>query len=292
MKKLFYLLAVTLLAGTMFTSCSKDDDESASFSFAGDAGYISADATVSPGSDMKFRWTVTSPVSMSYIIITNDEGAPIKNTPWDLDNDQKSTYIDSVTITAPSNAGNYTYTFTVYDKDDKEIITKSIAITVSSGITEYASIVFGDVNNATIGSFCDADAGTIYLQAAAKTNATLVDLAYYYGVTNNRTIAAPSNADAISVFNQGTSALSTWSVKNATKFTAALTVDYTTIEDASDINAAITATPANDDIKNLTVGSVFGFETVGGKLGIAKVIAADGSASGSGTLTLSIKIEE
>jgi hypothetical protein len=167
--------------------------------------------------------------------------------------------------------------------------TKSIAVNITAVPalkTEFTAILMG-AQSSTLGSCLDASTGTVYKISGdeAKTNASKVDILYYYGSANNATLAAPNDPTV-----DGTSAdftwTSTWSVKNATKFGTS-NLDYSAVT-AAQVNAitGLTATKLVD----LTVGSVVAFLTADSKKGVLKVTALDTGAAGK--ITVSVKIQE
>jgi hypothetical protein len=114
----------------------------------------------------------------------------------------------------------------------------------------------------------------------------MIDIVYFYGATNNASLAAPDDAGAneFSVF-----ALDSWSTKNSTKFTAVLAVDFDTVLGAEDIDGFVSSTPANSKASKLSAGDVVGFETANGQKGLVKV--TDITTGETGSITISVKIQ-
>ncbi|MBN1413639.1 MAG: hypothetical protein JW973_00955 [Bacteroidales bacterium] len=167
--------------------------------------------------------------------------------------------------------------------------TKSIAVKVTASPAlkaEFTAILMG-AQSSTYGSCLDANTGTVYKISGdqAKNNATLIDILYYYGSTNQATLAAP-NDPTVNGVSQDFDWTSTWSVQNATKFGTS-SLDYSTVT-PTQVNAisGLSATK----LTSLSVGSVVEFQTADNKKGILKVTALETGASG--TITLSVKVQE
>ena len=84
-------------------------------------------------------------------------------------------------------------------------------------LEEFTAVLMGGQSNADVGSYLDADAGTVYKQSVAPANSAAIDIIYYYGTTNRATLVAPTDATV----NGGGTNLTLATVlttKNATKF--------------------------------------------------------------------------
>jgi hypothetical protein len=295
MKKIsLVLLSAAVAVSGFFSSCTKDD-EAAEFNFTGGTGYISTDATVAPDSVMMFGWTITSPTNMKYFTITK-EGVALAA--WDkkeISSSSENTYVASTSITAPSNTGSYTYEFIALDKNENVIISKSIKITVSTGSTttekvlSYSTILMGTTENTAEGSALDAEKGIVYKQTPAKTNASLIDLIYYYNASPNFSSLYSPNA-----LNASVSAYVTgWSTYNATtlakvSMTAAEFEAIPTTDDSQITAKAVNLTA--EKLFALAANDIIAFKTVGGKLGLIKIKAITGTSSG--TMEIAVKVQK
>ncbi|MBO9698701.1 MAG: hypothetical protein J7604_00760 [Sporocytophaga sp.] len=298
--KFFSMLAFAAVA--LLSSCSDDDDPkpAPSLEFIAGPGLTTGDVTLAPGSTLNVKWVAnkgdkdmeTFTVTREGLILPDYAPDGANSNPFTLKGSNQNTYQDQLTTTVPTNPGVYAYVFTVTDKNGNST-SKTIKVTagtVQTGeISTFTATILGNENHATIGSFYDAEANLVYTQANAKTNASLIDFVFYHGQTNGASMAAPSNSDAAAVF----TGLTTWSVRNATKFksTSLTQADFNAVTGANVL--ADNASGATDtQVTNLAVGKVFAFTTVGGKSGLAYVKALSGSATASGTITIDVKIQK
>lgn len=136
----------------------------------------------------------------------------------------------------------------------------------------------------TAKSFFSIAKGTSYsnkqiITSTEKISET-IDLGYYYGSSNNATLAAPSAYDAggISINKQGE-----WKTRNATKM-AEIVIEnenYAKIKTVADVEAQVKKATLEDGakIKNLKAGTVIAFETVSTPVvkGLIKVLKVKGT---------------
>lgn len=166
-----------------------------------------------------------------------------------------------------------------------------------AGINTYTAKIFGDQVNNSAGSFFATSNGTVYTQAQAKANDSLVDLLYYYGATNKATIANPTDASAATIFDNATTGLQTWVVKNNTQLRStlltaemfnAISADstLTKLYTASAIGTALTATT------DLAAGDVIAFKTVKNKSGFLKVVNIVENNGNADYITVDVKIQK
>jgi len=290
MKKLSFVFAMALLASMPFlTSCNKDTTPP-TMNFIGGGDYISADVSVVANSAIKAGVNAqsgSSKLTRFQIVRT------FNNIPTTVLDSVISTETFNITVEgfARDEAGVERWSFTITDKDG-ETATLAFNVTTTVGsIKSYTEKILGSYDNATLGSsFASAD-GTIYKLAEAKANAAKIDWMYFYGATNQATLAAPNDPDAIDVFS-GSNGPDTWSVKNATKFAkvtfpAGTTWDGIT-NDIPIINLA--SGVAESKVNMLTVGQIVAFKTAAGKMGLIKIEAITGT--GAGSITYSVKVQE
>jgi hypothetical protein len=299
--KFFSMLAFAAVA--LLSSCSDEDDPkpAPSLDFVAGAGYTTGDVTLEPGSTLKVKWVANKgdkdmdlfsiKVNNGYLADYAPDGA--NSNPYSLKGSNQNTYQGEVSTTVSSNVGTTeTYTFTVTDKNGNST-SKTIKVTIGTAqtgaIDTWTAVILGNENHTTLGSFYDAEGNVVYTQANAKTNATLVDFVYYHGVTNGAAMAAPSNTDAEAIF----TGLGTWTTRNATKFktTTLNQTQFNAITAGSELATQATGA-TNTQVTNLAVGQVFAFTTVGGKSGLAYVSQLSGSATASGTITITVKVQK
>jgi len=295
--KLFFIALAVLSVG-FFTSC--EDDEVATgptIEFISGTGIITASGEVTIDEPYSFKCLVTKGTAdlLSFDI---KEGIPsLTGYPKTKDNDDnfdEDSYTVATEALTQVSTGSVTYTFIAIDKDGLTD-TKTITITVvaSSGpIDTYTDKLLGANQNTTTGSSFASIDGTIYDMTDATANQNKIDFVYFYGASNHSTIAAPSDADASTMF----TAISSWTVKNATHFvkTSITTTEFDAITtDAEIVPAAadLTATKVN----LLEVGDVLAFETAAtsanpSKKGLIKVTAI--TPENTGTITITVKVQQ
>jgi hypothetical protein len=254
--------------------------------FLGGAGYTSTDKTISVGSDVKIGITAQSgSAKLSGLKIT----ATHNNIPQELlDTTFSSDTFTRDYIITIDNLGDTRLTFTISDKDGGSA-EASLVITAVGAISTYTQKILGSYDNSTYGSsFASAD-GTVYKIKDARDNSTKVDWLYFYGVTNQATLAAPDDADAATIFD-GTNGLQTWAKLNATRFRivteGAVWDNISTAADIETYATNTTLTKAN----MLEVGDIVAFRTEAGKLGLIKVTEI--VSGGAGTITYDVKVQQ
>jgi hypothetical protein len=148
-----------------------------------------------------------------------------------------------------------------------------------------------------------------YSLTSAKTNSAKVDFCHALrsSVNGGRVICAPQSDDATAIFDADAAnpdRISTWAIKNATKFkTIAITeAQFTALASATDLagqtGAANTITETS--LKTLNSGTTFAFVLANGKRGIARVTGVTGpaeftsgaGAANEGSITISVKVEK
>jgi hypothetical protein len=195
-------------------------------------------------------------------------------------------------IVKDTDAGkNLQFAFIVTDSKDRTAqanYTLNVPV-VGSIRTQNAQLLYGQANT-TGGSFYTTEAtGTVYKQADAKTNAAKVDFLYFYGASNLATIAAPSDADARTMYNNATTGLQTWTKLNNTKFVEkTMTKAEFDAATFASIDAAVT-TPTATRINSLSANKVIGFVTEGGKKGLIFVNSITGTTDGNINITIKIQ---
>ena len=168
----------------------------------------------------------------------------------------------------------------------------------ASSIINSTAVLLGAQGNAANGSFYNALENQVLRLAEARDNSENVDFLYYWGETNNHTIARLGDDGAEAVFTAVNADISGFDPQPGTQFAEATGVDATifdgivsqkqlddTIVDDVDINQS--------SVPNLAEGSVFLIELSddrGGNLGLVKVASIGGPENGNGTITLDVKL--
>jgi len=301
MKKIKFFALMLLAGATLFTSCNKDEETgpapTLSFSNYPSGTYeIDFETLGVTTFDLSFVVSVTAEEEISTFTAKKKVGSTTTNiTPAPADFAGKTSYTYNYLGTFLENdTYPVTLTFTVTDKADQTTdkvftVTKKTAATGTpfGAFSSNTNIILGGSAHATLGSFYASSTNAIYLQATAKTNCTLVDFAYFYGSANQATIVAPSDADAATMFT-GTTGVSSWSTRNATKFVKLTSFDFTALSATTDIASVTFSTDTKANL--LVVGDVVAFKTVANKIGFAKVIAC--TNADNGTITLDVKVQQ
>jgi hypothetical protein len=302
MKKISYLFAILLLAGvTVMISCTKDEntnqDLKPTINFKGGAAYISTDATLDVLQEFLIGVTASNNVNSGKNLANLKVTRTFNNAIWfSWDTTFNEPYLDiDFSFLAITVAGTERIAFIVTDKDGQtnEVSLNITTQVVNGPINYYGQIVplvLGSYESSTGSSFASFD-GSIYNLAEAKTNAARVDWLYFYGSSNHATIAAPDDADAISVFNDPTNGISTWSVKNATRFKNITTaVDWNAVIDDGPILQLTQDGVTESKISQLAANDVLGFITVTGKHGLIKI--GNIVVGAGGTIEISVKVQQ
>ncbi len=303
MKRLSFLFAILVMASVpFFTSCSKDTttaDVKPTINFIGGTGFTSGDVTLNAGDAIKVGISAFSNSSSKAKLKNLKVVRTFNNTPFvALDSTFSTTDAFNITLEsfAYPAAGTERWTFTITDKDGEsaEISFNITTTTTSAGgpIKSYNQVILGSYDNSAYGSSFASSDGTVYTLANAKTNAAKIDWMYYYGATNNATLASPNDATVTEIFTSSTNGPSTWSVRNDTRFAkvnlpSGLTWDSIT----TDLEIITLATGISDTKTNLlTAGQIVAFNTVAGKKGLIKIESITGT--GAGSITYSVKVQE
>ncbi len=292
--KLFFI-ALTLFFFGFITSCTEETEPiGPTIDFIAGTDLITANATVETDQDFSFKCLLTqgdAKLTSFTIRLANVDltGYPKTNINTG-DQDSYSTYQEE--------AGTYQYTFILTDKEGLSD-TKTITVTVNEPaptITSYTDKVLGASQNNDIGSSFASIDGSVYVLADAKTNSNKVDFVYFYGATNKATIAAPSDADAQSVFSSGTSGIATWNTKNATVLgaTTLTPAEFDAISSDTEISAVATGLTASK-VNDIAINNVIAFETAptsafASKKGLIKITAL--TAENTGSITFEVKVQK
>lgn len=302
MKKMYsLLLLIGLTNAVIFTGCKNDDDVDPKPNISVDSP-SGDETTVAEGDSVDFVVTMSSDKELKKLVVEknvdNSGNATVETITL---NDKSYTY--TKTLPSKSSTGTVVYTFTVTDKDDVSN-SDSYTINVAGAVNSYTAVLLGNQSNNVEGSFYDAIHNVVYTQALAKANSEHVDFAFYHGATNGATIAAPDDAAAATIYNNGTTGLQTWTTLLSTRFKevagmsatdfAAITNDAIIEEKAEGANSS--------DATQLSVGKVYAFVTDsdhastagsgGVKKGLFRVTALTGTTSTSGSITFDVKVQQ
>lgn len=301
MKKInLLLLSVAVAAGGFFSSCTKEADSNGpQIAFSNSL----TETTLAKGvTQWEVNATITSVAGLDQVkvfqVSTGGEdqlGSAITSFT------DKNTYNLKLTVT-----GITELTTIKVSATDKNNITNSqnfvIKITAADPIPVTDKLVFytgtlsaqiGAQGNTSLGSAYASSSNSVYLTAAAKTNASKVDFIYYFSPTAST--AAEMISPKFAADNGNVLSAGSWAPMNQTKLKdVSSTVSATqfdaivTTDDAPVTTAASSMT--DQQVKDLVVGDVFAFVTDAGKKGLAKVKAL--SATTSGSITIEVKVQK
>lgn len=152
---------------------------------------------------------------------------------------------------------------------------KSIVITnkgESKQLSEAPGRQMGAQNNATYGSYWSMSQNQYLFQTEANTTPADVDWVYYYGASNKATFAAPDDPTLQSSNVMGNPSLTSWAVKNNTRFKKLATgYDFDAKETSDEIQGEMAGATLSS-ISDMQVGDVYFFVTANqNEFGIIKI---------------------
>lgn len=288
------LLGITLLSLILFaTGCQKTciQSETPVIEILADSSCISADTSVTMGSNMTFR------------IKAKGQEVPLTNFVVTYNNGTTSYYLDSgmycneiiyeLSVTKGASAFEE-WTFFVMNKA-RMTASISLRVVLDSGAVfspiEQYNITLGAQDNTFFGSFYSFTSDSIYTLEEAFNNQPLIDISYYYHTTYESTLSSPNDNDAPSMFT-GTYGIGNWTVRNESRYnlTTLSSFDFNNITNDSLLIASYDIVNAKRKGKNIVPGQVWAFRIASGKLGL---IYVEGTETGvSGKVVLKIKIQE
>ncbi len=296
------LLTLGILSAGFFNSCNTDEEEPTppTIIITEQAG-----ATYAPGTSVDFLLDISSNEELVSFwvdesIVSNPFGEIVAMDPaevlviedWTFDNNihsAKLTYRYNIPETGVAAGSVVKLDFEIEDKETTG--TNSIEFTVVSGagsIQSYTAVLLG-AHEATTGSFYATSTNTVYTVSDAAANQAAVDFVYYFGASNQATVASPDDSGAAEFAIFG---LDSWTTKNATRFatTTLSSLDFDAIVD--DAAILVQAGNVSDMTKAnmLVVDDVFAFTTAAGKAGLVKV--SDVTTGTDGSITLQVKVQE
>ena len=167
---------------------------------------------------------------------------------------------------------------------------------VYGDVNSYSAKMMGGQNNATLGSFLATDNGEVITSSAAGASTAVqarVDLVYFFGTTNQASMGAP-NDSIVAIAHNGSTSLSTWTTKNATKFvkTSITPADFIASDNDSLVKTIDAATISTSMVNTLAAGNVVAFKTASGKLGLFHVQSIDGTTGSDRSITINVKVQQ
>ncbi len=296
MKKLTYFLGIGLIGITfLLNSCSKDDAVGPDLTINSEE-----DVTVPANSLITIEWRADAgDAKLEFFTIKEGNLAILDfdNIDWNnyqIPNADDETFIGSATVMIGDE--NTAFTLIVTDKDGltaQGMVNVTIDVgSTGNPINEYTAVLMGAQTNVDVGSFLDAETGTVYKIGPAGNNQALIDIIYYYGISsgNEATFVNPNHPTVNNATANAFDWCTDWSVKNGTVFgVSSLTSGEFDAIDDDLLISGITGLSDNI-IPQMSVNDVIAFETVNSKKGLIRVTNI--VAGGDGSITINVKIQE
>jgi len=291
MKQIKMILGIALIAMVgIFTAC--EEDETATLNITPDT----VPDSIQVGTEVTLKFSVIVDEKIESIELR--KGTKTLDTKTDNFTDNSSDNYSYTGVLADTADAGSELSFALIVTDNKaneesydfDIYVKELE-TTGDPINTYSDKILGSYDNTTDGSSFASIDGTVYSWTDATNNSGEVDLVYFYGATNEATLAAPNDSDAESVFD-----FSSWSTQNATKFgTTTLTAsDFDAIDDDVKIKEEASNLSATK-VNKLSADDVIAFETAStsanaSKKGLIKINSITTGADG--TIDITVKVQQ
>jgi hypothetical protein len=293
--RLFYLLLGSA-AVLGLSSCSKTDTPPGGSPIV--VTLNPTTATIGAGDSVTINCAITDQNNLKDVVISEVIGSG------------SSSQLESYSLSGKTDQFNYTYhvpsvtvgsqivlTFTIDDASNTQTATTTITVgAASSDINSYSAVLRGSYADPSAGSFYSSSTNTVYTVSTANQNQSAVDMVFFYGSTNQYTLAAPSDGSFGTSSNQISSlGIQNWTTKNVTNFKFTSLTDFSSITKAADIaNAYNNASGSSDTKANmLAQGDIFAFQTAGNKYGLCKVVdETGGNTSGQGEMHIQVVVQK
>jgi len=208
-------------------------------------------------------------------------------------------------IEAEDVGSTITYEFEVVDDKDQTSTTEIEVVVNDNSITTHTETLLGGQSNASANSFYNSiDNSTYSYSSFRDDNSANTDFCFFYGNTNEYTIAAIDDADANTAFSAaidgtddalGSSIIET---RNQTRFvtTSISPEDFDAIDgEYALLDAFGDVTPAATKQNKLITNTVFAFELAesrGSLKGLAKVVSTGGTSGADRSITILVKVQQ
>lgn len=302
MKKLGIMFVMTGIVAFGLSSCGTDPDvakPTPKFDFKTGLGYTSANGNVTAGSTVKIGIEATGSENLQSVGVRTQVGTAQQGTlnltaSGDSNITSLKTKDFSLEFTYQVGSLPTTEKITVIvTMSNGESTQKTITLTVTAtpkNLTEAPGRQIGGQSNATYGSYYSMETNTAELQASANANPAAIDWVYYYGSGNLATFAAPDDPTLQSSNVMNNPSLTSWSVKNATRFKKLPGFDFDGATTSTDLQTEISkGAPNLTALTQMQIGEVYLFVTAGSKeYGIIKIISNSAPTS-AGFVTFDMK---
>ena len=306
MKKYFFLIStILILFAFIFNGCKKDEELKypPTISFKTGTGYTQDGAIVQVGHKLFFgihaegisevitNFTIKKVLDNGTIMTVMDTGL------YSSTLDINETFYQNVEDKA-------TWTFSVMDRNHMSAqITMVVYKDPNStfgGIFYYPSITLGFQHNTSYGHFLDPSTGIVYMNDSATANQSKVNILCYYDtitIPNTPVLSSAGEMDNFSTDAQTYyPCIVGWTTRNYTKWdisvdTSPIPIDaFNAAQNDSLLLVSYHEVWGKKKFKYATTGKIIPFKTAAGKLGLIRVIYADGTDSGK--MNIAIKIQQ
>ena len=269
MKTKVYIPAVLFAASILINSCSKDETspDPATIIFEPD----SADTFTGIAGDIwTFQITAKAPGGFESFEIqkTIDSGTPVTLVTYPDDNGDNEVVVDFSDTLQLDNVGKkVTLSFILTEKGTTGITVTKTEITNSPPARKYTAILlYAPQGNNKTHSFFSTSKGFTYtpdsVVSAVDTISRDIDFGYYYGNTDQASLASPKGFTNTEFFRQ----VDYWGMLNGITFkttdiTKSLYDNILTYADIDNAYNADTGLDTKDIVTHLTQGQIIAFET-------------------------------
>jgi hypothetical protein len=290
MRKLKLFLLLVSFAGIL-GACSKTDTPPGGSPIA--VTLTPSTANANPGDSVVINCTITDQNTLKDVVITETlpGGSPSQLQSYSLSG---KSYQFSYTYHVPAvSAGNIVVTFTVDDASNTQTATTTITVgATGKDYNSFSAVLLGSYADPNVGSFYGSSNNEVFNVTSANQNQGLVDMVFFYGASNQYTLAAPSDAS----FSNGSPGqitslgIQNWTTRNATNFRTTTLTDFSSITKGADIATAYSAgSNTNSKANLLTAGQIIAFQTQAGKYGLCKIVdVTGGNTSGLGEMHIQV----
>lgn len=306
MNKLLYSFLSFLLITSMVvtTSCGTDDDPVApaapTFVVSGTAAGEEEATTVEPNQPVSFTLTINAPGGFNTLYIDKTGGTPMDRTVISRGTAIEETFVHQFTYTPTMEEAGETITFDFQAVDEgglDNVFTYTITVIEPELLVWEQELLFAPLADNTSETWFSTSTGETYtsneVNAAQATISNTIDFGYFYGATNEATLA--SVADYPIAAGQGT-----WTVKHATMLrkttmTASAFMETTSAAAVQQAFTDATAGTNEGQATNLQEGDVVAFMTDpdgpgGSRYGLAHVSTITTGTGSTGSILINVKV--
>ncbi|NVN95130.1 MAG: hypothetical protein HXX18_07605 [Bacteroidetes bacterium] len=293
-KKHCIQFAILIVCFACFSACSKDESTNTIppiIEFKTGGLYTSADTAIAEGSKIYIgiKASANGGENLCNLIVRSN------NTQSLMDYGFNAASIDKDLIIYKNADSIQKITIIIRNKNG---ISNNMEIIIRKNGSAYKpilsfNITLGGQNNSTIGSFASLNNGLTYFLSDATQNQAMIDLLYYYTISNSEynTIAS-AGANIIGIFS-GTNAPEYWLTKNTTYFSrSVINIPNSSFDNAinDSIIIANIFTNGGRKAKALAANQIWGIQTQAGKFGFLKIISINGQENG--TVEFAVKLQQ